>query len=81
MWGTKKVTKNKTSQCLYTKKGFLILTSIIGAFVINTRNVFIRNLNQNMNAYGPWLKATTTIKRLKQSRGKDRWDIEPINQI
>lgn len=25
-------------------------------------------------AYGPWLKASTITERLKQSRGKDRWD-------
>lgn len=26
--------------------------------------------------YGPWLKATTMAEQLKQSRGKDRWNME-----
>ena len=30
-------------------------------------------------AYGLWLKATTTTERLRQNRGRDRWDFERNN--
>lgn len=36
--------------------------------------IYYKSESKDELAYGPWLKATTTIEWLKQSRGKDKWD-------
>ncbi|KAL9423295.1 hypothetical protein AB3S75_035396 [Citrus x aurantiifolia] len=38
---------------------------------------YYKSQSKDELAYGPWLKATTSAERLKQSRGKERWEAEP----
>ncbi|XP_024041282.1 uncharacterized protein LOC112098886 [Citrus clementina] len=41
--------------------------------------VHYKSQSKDEMAYGPWLKAMTITKKLKQSRMKDRWDSQPSN--